>query len=311
MQSFPRLRSSQAIAGITLLSLPLVVYGWFLFQRPPRIDLERPLFPGIYYRREVRFSPRPVMIHLVRIDLTAPGIRALVTPGTPGNDGQEINARTTSTFLRQFNLQLAVNASFFNHFREKTPWDYYPRAGERVNAIGQAISNQIPYSPALPNWAVLCLAPDQRARILEGGVCPDGTAQAVAGNTVFVRQGQPVPVPPDWKDADRPYARVAVATDRGGQTLWLIVVDGKQPFYSEGMTMAELTRLAIDLGANSAINLDGGGSTTLVMQNQTGATILNAPIHTKLPLRERPVANHLGFYVYFSDRRLRSSAGFN
>jgi hypothetical protein len=302
MQSFPQLRRSLAIAGILLLSLPLLVYGWFLFQRPPRTNLERPLFQGITYRRESRSSPRPVMIHLVRIDLTTAGIRALVTPGTPGSDGQETNARTTSAFLREFNLQLAVNASFFNHFREKTPWDYYPHPGDRVNAIGTAISNQQMYSPARPNWSTLCLAANQRAQIVETGNCPKGTAQAVAGNVMFVRQGQPVPTPPEWKDADRPYARVAVARDRAGQILWLIVVDGKQPFYSEGMTMTELTRLAIDLGADTALNLDGGGSTTLAIESQTGVTVLNAPIHTKLPLRERPIANHLGFYASFTQQ---------
>ncbi|MBD2020680.1 phosphodiester glycosidase family protein, partial [Leptolyngbya sp. FACHB-36] len=51
------------------------------------------------------------------------------------------------------------------------------------------------------------------------------------------------------------------------------------------------------LGADKAVNLDGGGSTTIVVSSPTGPYALNAPIHTKIPLRERPVANHLGFYA--------------
>ena len=77
----------------------------------------------------------------------------------------------------------------------------------------------------------------------------------------------------------------------------MIVVDGKQPLYSEGVTIAELTGIVQSLGAYTALNLDGGGSTTLVMTKNGKPKLLNAPIHTKLPMHERPVANHLGFYA--------------
>ncbi len=101
------------------------------------------------------------------------------------------------------------------------------------------------------------------------------------------------PVPPEGKDL--PYARVAAAIDTVGEQLWLIVVDGKQPHYSQGVTLTQLGQMAVDLGADSAINLDGGGSTTLVMATSEGPAVLNAPIHTRLPLRERPIATQLGF----------------
>jgi exopolysaccharide biosynthesis protein len=77
----------------------------------------------------------------------------------------------------------------------------------------------------------------------------------------------------------------------------LIIVDGKQPFYSEGVTLRELAAIAIDLGANTALNLDGGGSTTLVIADGLETKILNSPIHNKIPMNERPVANHLGFLI--------------
>jgi len=73
--------------------------------------------------------------------------------------------------------------------------------------------------------------------------------------------------------------------------------------YSEGMTIVELAKFVQQLGVDRALNLDGGGSTTLVMGTRLGARVLNAPIHTKVPMRERPVANHLGFYA-FDDRSL-------
>jgi hypothetical protein len=48
----------------------------------------------------------------------------------------------------------------------------------------------------------------------------------------------------------------------------------------------------------TAINLDGGGSSTLVIENVQGRPqILNAPIHASIPGVERPVGNHLGVWV--------------
>jgi exopolysaccharide biosynthesis protein len=59
----------------------------------------------------------------------------------------------------------------------------------------------------------------------------------------------------------------------------------------------ELATIIAKLGVDKAINLDGGGSTTLVMATSNGAKVLNAPMRAKLPMNERPVSNHIGFYA--------------
>jgi exopolysaccharide biosynthesis protein len=51
--------------------------------------------------------------------------------------------------------------------------------------------------------------------------------------------------------------------------IWL-VVDGRQPGYSEGVSEHELARLMIDLECDQAINLDGGGSSILLLGNSVG-----------------------------------------
>lgn len=280
------------------LALPLVAFGSFIFQRPPQTPLDQPLFQGIRYRREFRVSPRPLMLHVVTVDLTAPGLKVLVTPGTPStNNEQEIQARTTSEFLIAFNLQLAVNASFFHPFAENAPWNYHPRSGEPVGAVGQAISNGVMYSEPLPGWSVFCVSAQQQAQILAGNTCPSGTMQAVAGSTLLVQDGKPVTMRQGTADSDGVYSRTVVAIDRSGHKLWLLVVDDKQWLYSEGVSLEELAEIAIALGADAALNLDGGGSTTLVQATLAGYKILNSPVHTKIPMRERPVANHIGFYA--------------
>jgi len=290
-------------AGTGLLVLPLILYGWLHSLRPPRTTQERSLFQGIVYKRDIRSTPRPIAIHIVTIDLTASGVKVLVTPGKPTPNPTkiptEIDAQTTSEFLREFKLQLAINASFFYPFREVTPWDYYPHSGDRANVVGQAIANGSSYSQAEQNLPVLCFNASYRAQILAKGDCPKGTVHGVAGNQILVERGNPVGlnVESHHTGKDKPYPRVAAAIDQKGQKLWLIAIDGKQPFYSEGATTTELTKIILELGAHTALNLDGGGSTTLVAATPNGATLLNAPIHTKLPMRERPVANHIGFYA--------------
>lgn len=282
--------------GMGLLAIPLILYGKLALQRPPQTSHERHLFQGVHYRREFRSVPRPMVMHILTVDLTAPGIKLLVTPEQPGTNGATI-ARTTSEFLAEFKLQVAVNASYFTPFSEDTPWNYYPRRGDRVIPIGRTIANGVSYSTLNLDWVTLCISDRQRASIQPIGQCPARTTQAVSGNVLLIRDGKPVPAASPSADDQRPYSRISAAVNRTGTTLWLVAIDGKQAFYSEGATLAELTAILQELDVDAAVNLDGGGSTTLVTTTPTGTAVLNAPIHAKVPMLERPVASHLGIYA--------------
>jgi exopolysaccharide biosynthesis protein len=86
--------------------------------------------------------------------------------------------------------------------------------------------------------------------------------------------------------------------NKNGRYLILVVVDGRQPFYSEGATFTQLAQLMIDQGAYVAMSLDGGGSSTMAVEGEDGEpVILNSPIDNYIPGRERPVANHLGVFI--------------
>ena len=58
-----------------------------------------------------------------------------------------------------------------------------------------------------------------------------------------------------------------IGSDANG-TIWLVTVDGRQPALSVGMTLVELRALAHRLGLVNALNLDGGGSTTMWVQGR-------------------------------------------
>ena len=78
----------------------------------------------------------------------------------------------------------------------------------------------------------------------------------------------------------------------------LMVVDGRQPGYSEGATLHELVDMLLAFGAYSGINMDGGGSSTLVVKGVDGQPrVLNRPINANTPGQERPVANHFGVLI--------------
>ena len=57
------------------------------------------------------------------------------------------------------------------------------------------------------------------------------------------------------------HPRTVIGTDARG-AIWLISVDGRNPSLSLGMSFGELQRLSRRLGLRSALNLDGGGSTS-------------------------------------------------
>ena len=60
----------------------------------------------------------------------------------------------------------------------------------------------------------------------------------------------------------------------------------------------ELAHFLINQGAFMGMSLDGGGSSTMVMEVDNGTPILlNSPIDNYIPGRERPVGTHLGIYV--------------
>jgi exopolysaccharide biosynthesis protein len=73
-------------------------------------------------------------------------------------------------------------------------------------------------------------------------------------------------------------------------------VDGRQPKLSIGMTLHELSQEMIRLGCSSAINLDGGGSSTMVYRDPRtlALKVLNSPSDSK----ERSVAEVLGITVH-------------
>lgn len=282
------------IATICITLIGASFYFYRLAQRSPQTNFEKKLWQGVLYRRIATDKPHDILIHLIEIDLSKKGVSFFVSP--PGKPEKfDINAQTTSLFLKENNLQLAINGSFFTPFHSRGPFDYYPHNGDPVDVLGLAISSSNTYSKDFPDWAVFCVS-DQQAHISQTGCQPE-TQHAISGKELIVKQGLLNTKHITSRYATSSQPRSALAVNKEHSKVWFIVVDGRQKGYSEGVNLNTLGELLISYGAYNAINLDGGGSSTLVTLQAGKAQLLNAPFHTKIPMNERPVANHLGVYA--------------
>jgi hypothetical protein len=287
----PKLRKSALIIGLILL-IGICVAAPFLYLhgRPAPVPVKQTLRQGVDYQRLVRVSPRPMVIHVLKINMKTNGLRVLVTPPDNPKSDKPLNARTTSQFLEEFDLDIAINGDGFSPWWSRGPADYYPHVGDPVAPRGEAVSRGTVYGRE-PEEPYPTLYVSQKNSLSFD--TPNKPYDAISGETRLVQGGHTV----DELTDPEIHPRTAVGYSKNGKFLYIVVVDGRQPFYSQGMTLLELANLMLELGAHDAMNLDGGGSSTLVIRGADGSPrILNSPIDLYIPGRERPVANHLGIY---------------
>ena len=244
------------------------------------------LAKGIFVGRLTLDSPRPLRLVVAKIDLQKE-IDIVVTPSN-GEAHQETKGRTTSTFLREFHCLLAINAGPFQ--------PVLPVEGGNHDVRGLQIANGKIVSPDDVDCPVLVFDANHRAEILNRA--PQSTvsiSHAIPGFRIVLDDGNVLPPRPGKRDQEL-HPRTCVGTSANGNRLYLCVVDGRQPGRSEGISLSELGTLMKQLGCTDALNLDGGGTSTMVMRDATaGSQVLNRPIHGNIPGWERPSGSHLGF----------------
>jgi len=294
----PTLKKRLALLASWLFGILAVAAGvlglWYyrFVNRAQPAPVRRAIFEGVTYVREVMPRPHPLVIHTIEVDLTNPNISFLVTPGDPAA-ARPLRARKTSTFLKEFGVQVAVNGDYFFPFSSRGPFSYYPHEGDPVELEGYAWSRGVQYSKGgeRHQFPVLYISKDRKMSFHK----PDWPIEnAISGICMLVRDGTAsVPFP----DKHKLEPCTAAVLSRDGKTFRIFVVEGRQPGYSEGLTLYQFARLIQERGGWNAIDLDGGGSETLVMEGKDHQpVVLNSTIDHRIPGWERPVANHLGIY---------------
>lgn len=125
---------------------------------------------------------------------------------------------------------------------------------------------------------------------------PDWTKlkMAVSGGAVLLKDGQiPQIFSHDTDKTPKRQPRTAIASSKDGKQLFLVTVDGRQNS-SIGMTQLELAGFLQELGAHNALNLDGGGSTTMIARSPgtSSLQVMNKPSDGSL----RGVTNAVGIF---------------
>lgn len=243
----------------------------------PRTEAERAA-PLVYWS-ELRTTPEPLAIHVLRVDLQSKAIQvdAVIADDPDGSGPAEAALTNPLVLAKRANVLAAVNANAFAAVPDSTGepergWNQ----GMRVNIAGLAAHDGVTRSPGADT-----VAPDVTFGIDANGrpyIGPARTAPALeeavnAWSFRMIEDGVPIPTP----QAGVRHPRTAVGVDRTGRWLYIVVVDGRQKGYSVGMRPRELSDLMLRLGAHRAANLDGGGSSILLVDKDGALQILNRP----------------------------------
>lgn len=242
----------------------------------PAAETTREPFAGVRYTHRTQTAPRPLSIHLVEIALDHPGIRFLITPGNGVAPGENTPA-TVRSFVSAAAAQIGINASFF----------LTSAAGTNFDNRGIVASRGDVYSPFDGDnrpWPVLNISESNFVQIVSQAVQPSTTTavtppvvlyNAVSGSERILTNGRITAGAVTYGEPTvlHPRTAVGITADR---KLILLAVDGRQPGFSGGMLSSEVADLLLQLGVVDAVNLDGGGSTTLVFAEPT-PRVLNRP----------------------------------
>jgi exopolysaccharide biosynthesis protein len=195
--------------------------------------------------------------------------------------------RKTSEFLEEFQVHIAINGDGFTYLNP--PPEGLCATGDPIIPNGFAASRGKVYSTRRGPTVYINQKNEVSFNQVKGALF-----NAVSGDRMVLVKGQQVPN----LATNNINPRTAVGLSKNERVLILVVVDGRQEGASEGVSFPELADLMASFGAYTAINMDGGGSSALVIKGADGKPrVLNTPIDDNLPGKERSVANHLGIFI--------------
>ncbi|MEO1534669.1 MAG: phosphodiester glycosidase family protein [Planctomycetota bacterium] len=243
---------------------------------------------------DLSFSGGPARGFFAEIDITDPSVEVVSTPGTFCGNACFVPLTPVTTWAAQNDVDLAINANFFASI-----------GGGQGQLLGLSVTDGVlisnprqvngSFDPALgirqDGTAIAGYIDPATAATLRTGIAGigPGSGDSLAGTLLVddgVNLGSSARVSPNTREP-----RTAVGVSQDGTRLFIAVVDGRQPGYSQGITLPQLADFLIAEGAWDAVALDGGGSSSFVYTDPSGVTTTNSPSDGFF----RSVANHFGF----------------
>lgn len=210
------------------------------------------------------------------LDISSGQIQPVVTPPLkPGVcTSATVQLQTTAAFALQQTTFFAVNANLGPAMPPYTP-------GACGTPYGLLVSNGTTVNQFQRNGPVLVFTSNKNATVSAPSSAPSAT-YAVAGwagtdgtGTLLVTppsgQGPPTPGTNAQPAPSTIAPRVGTGVTADGNILILAMIDGLEPVL--GLQNFDFGNVMIGLGANAAVNLDGGGSSTFIFTPPAGATL--------------------------------------
>ncbi len=187
--------------------------------------------------------------------------------GVAGRDSTLI----TSLFAPQEEALAAINGTFFNIKEQYNV--HYVRMNDSVIAVTDEKEFGIRATGVFTCTGEKAdIAPWGPEREDTGGTAAEA---ALVSGPLLTDEGVDMALEMTGFNANR-HPRTLIGATHDGHILF-IVVDGRQPGYADGMSLFELRSLAHSLGCTDAMNLDGGGSTTMYVAGEGGNGVVNRP----------------------------------
>ena len=226
-----------------------------------------PVADGVTYTRYTAEDKegKPVNYFVLTVDTA----QASLYVGTPddGYAGTDVKAKVPemidAAVKNGVNVVAAMNADFFDMFGDCHP-------------SGLCVKNGVVVANGNSPRPFIGVKKDGAPVITDTAESKDIVKQlvhAAAGLQMIVRDGKIYDFAPLEPFGYVRHPRTAAGVTKDGKVL-LLAVDGRIPEYSNGASLVDLARIMIGLGADRAINLDGGGS-TIVYTKKEGAFVLH------------------------------------
>lgn len=278
-----------------VIALLLAALLWICPVARGEFPTTRP-YPAVTYVHETRADP-PRNIFIAKIDLSDPNVAVKVAPAGPDPDGTgkwQTTLDETADIAEREGFEVAINGDFFSVEEVIDPATGKKRGyheGQSALVIGPSMTDGRQWATSEKARPCLIITRDGVAVISQPKQLPAEARQVIAASHIILKEGKK-PDLPDTPFSTTTHPRTAVGTADRGRKLILVVVDGRRPGVSVGMSLDELSDLILALGCDDAVNLDGGGSSTLVIRNpDTGdLQVMNQPSDGQ----QRPVANVVG-----------------
>ncbi|MBR6372769.1 MAG: phosphodiester glycosidase family protein [Victivallales bacterium] len=247
-------------------------------------------------------EPRILKINAARIEIKNPKIDFVVAQkdknaGQPIKDAPKYTICTRRQTVRAFmenvrrpvekgglglNMVLGVNT---------TGWSPWPPPNGNVYAgnLGLVVSNGNLISPPRAKRPAFAILKDRSCKMLvqEKEMDISNIYYAVSGFAIVLTEGE-------CTGDTALHPRTGFGISQDGKYMLIVVIDGRQKDYSEGCTTKEVAQLLKHFGAWNGMNMDGGGSSTLMILNENK---LPKILNHHLGGYERDIACPFGFIL--------------